>query len=226
MAWFGRTTLWRPLVRRIPASLALVSYLITALGFPLPAAGRKEADQPFPCQNHPCGCLSAEQCWRSCCCFTPEQRWAWAREHHVKPPAYAEPPQQDKGWSTHRLRDRAGGKATTQAACACCQPALTAKSCCAAQKDRRSCHESVDHQSAKGSRPPSRPGVRWALGMAAQHCQGLSTLWVSGGAVLPPPARLAWNPYLAPEGWLAYPDSLPLGLSIIPPDPPPRLPHA
>ena len=33
---------------------------------------------PFPCQGHRCGCVSAEQCWGHCCCFTPEQRLAWA----------------------------------------------------------------------------------------------------------------------------------------------------
>ena len=32
---------------------------------------------------------SAEQCWRSCCCHTLAERFAWAREHNVRPPEYA-----------------------------------------------------------------------------------------------------------------------------------------
>jgi hypothetical protein len=43
----------------------------------------------FPCSSCPCGCATAEQCWRSCCCHTLAERMAWAREHGVRPPEYA-----------------------------------------------------------------------------------------------------------------------------------------
>lgn len=44
---------------------------------------------PFPCQDRPCGCSSPEQCWTSCCCFSPAERQAWASERHIAPPDYA-----------------------------------------------------------------------------------------------------------------------------------------
>lgn len=37
--------------------------------------------EPYPCQHCPCGCLTAEQCWSSCCCHTVEERLAFARKH-------------------------------------------------------------------------------------------------------------------------------------------------
>src|SRR4051794_16978264 len=102
-----RTTSWGPLRRRLWAGVTLVAYLLAALGVPLPASARKEPGVPFPCQDHPCGCRTAEQCWAACCCFTPEQRIAWAQAHHVQPPPYAEKPG-GQSWRTTRLRDRAG----------------------------------------------------------------------------------------------------------------------
>ncbi|HJT78443.1 MAG TPA: hypothetical protein VJ739_14665, partial [Gemmataceae bacterium] len=42
--------------------------------------------------DDPCGCQSAEQCWRHCCCYTPEEKLAWAHAHGIEPPAYAERP--------------------------------------------------------------------------------------------------------------------------------------
>src|SRR5271168_1694053 len=82
---------WR---HRSGVAVALIAYIFAAFGFPLPAASvvRKDHSQPFPCQGHVCGCQSAEECWSSCCCYTPEERWAWADAHGVEPPAYAEKP--------------------------------------------------------------------------------------------------------------------------------------
>jgi len=44
--------------------------------------------QAYPCRNRPCGCGSAEQCWRQCCCFTNAEKMAWAQANGVQPPAY------------------------------------------------------------------------------------------------------------------------------------------
>jgi hypothetical protein len=75
--------------RRAVVLTLLVGQLWAATGLPLPAAAiAKDLSQPFPCMNNPCGCSSAEQCWRSCCCTTLAERLAWAREHGVEPPEY------------------------------------------------------------------------------------------------------------------------------------------
>src|SRR5215469_4629850 len=101
MRVFTRPRFWRALRYRLGVAGVCLAYLLTALDIPLPASVHKDASQPFPCQNHPCGCQTAEQCWRHCCCFTAEERWAWAREHHVQAPAYAEKPAA-RGWQTAR----------------------------------------------------------------------------------------------------------------------------
>lgn len=65
--------------------LAIVAYCATAIGIaiPLPAATPKVATEPFPCQHHRCGCQTADQCRRQCCCFSADQKLAWARAQGV-----------------------------------------------------------------------------------------------------------------------------------------------
>src|SRR5438445_841636 len=140
-----RRNYWQPLTRRLYACVALLCYLATAVGVPLPSLAHKDHSQPFPCQDHPCGCHTAEQCWQHCCCFSPEERFAWAEAHHVEPPAYAERPTA-QGWQTARLRDRAAAGAedsactrcTTRQTCQTCS-APTEKSCCSNRQDEVSC---------------------------------------------------------------------------------------
>ena len=48
----------------------------------------KDLSEPFPCQHRACGCRSAAQCWKRCCCFSNAQKVAWARAHKVEPPQY------------------------------------------------------------------------------------------------------------------------------------------
>ena len=80
------------LIRRL-TGLA-VTFWICAMLLPLPMAPlptgspEKDLSQPFPCQNRPCGCRSAEQCWKKCCCFNNTEKIAWAKAHKVTIPAY------------------------------------------------------------------------------------------------------------------------------------------
>src|SRR5262249_28876986 len=139
----------------------LVAYLLATLGLPLPAAARKPDDQPFPCQDHPCGCRTAEQCWTACCCFTPEQRWAWAREHHINPPAYAEKPATG-GSPTTRLRDREQRPPQRETSCRQCvaqdpnstQRPAARKPCCADGQSGPSCCE-PPHRRPQGEQVPA-----------------------------------------------------------------------
>ena len=65
-----------------------------AMWFPLPLAplprnsSEKDSSEPFPCQNRPCGCRSAEQCWKKCCCFDDNQKIAWAKANNVRVPEF------------------------------------------------------------------------------------------------------------------------------------------
>jgi hypothetical protein len=220
MARLRRNDSWRISPHRSFACVALVSYLATAVGFPLPRLANKDHSQPFPCQDHPCGCQTAEQCWRHCCCFTPLERFAWAKTHHIGPPSYAERPAAS-GWHTARVRD---GAACTHCGdrqpCQACS-APVQRSCCAKQRDVAPCCGTDSAQSANSvKKVPTR--VAWFSGVAAMRCQGIAGLWVSIGAVLPPPSQQTWSEWFLPIGWVCHRDASPLVLTPTPPDPPPR----
>lgn len=78
--------------RRVIAAAMLAAYLACSLGvLPSPALISRwlghAISEPFPCQDHGCGCASAHECWNNCCCYTPHQRLVWAIRRGVKPPA-------------------------------------------------------------------------------------------------------------------------------------------
>lgn len=83
---------WPRLVRGLLSLSVLMG--ICAMLFPLPIAPlpqdspEKDSSEPFPCQDRPCGCRSAEQCWKKCCCFDNNQKIAWAKANNVKVPGY------------------------------------------------------------------------------------------------------------------------------------------
>ena len=83
---------WPKLVRGLLSLSVLLG--ICAMVLPLPIAAlpqnaqEKDSSEPFPCQNRPCGCRSAEQCWKKCCCFDNSQKIAWAKANNVKVPNY------------------------------------------------------------------------------------------------------------------------------------------
>ncbi len=77
--------------RRLTACLLL--FVSVGMLFPLsyPSGNsipEKDPSAPFPCQNRPCGCKTAAQCWKKCCCFTNAQKLAWAKSRGVKVPRY------------------------------------------------------------------------------------------------------------------------------------------
>ncbi len=192
---------WRMLAalpgHRVRAALALAAYLSTGVGIPLPASPPRKSGAPFPCQDHVCGCMSAEQCWRSCCCHTVEERWAWARAHNVEPPEYAERPAAP-GWQTTRLRDR-------ERAGSCCSKHGHEGGCCEHKQSRRA------------------SGTRWVWTTAALSCHGSPAMGLAAATAVPPPAAVIWWPRLAPVAWLTPSNTSAQLLLYSPPVPPPRL---
>lgn len=188
MSVAGRKKRGRLRIGKLWAGLALLSYSLTGLGIPLPATNIKDHSIHFPCEDHACGCQSAEQCWQHCCCFSAEERWAWARSHHVEPPAYAERPHGEQTVHAH--------------------PTLC-------------CHDHQSHPTKVAQAKP-HPSVRWVLGLSALQCSGLTTSWISLGALAPPPPVIRWSPCLLPAGWVLPAELFPFTLAICPLDPPPR----
>jgi hypothetical protein len=206
MHWIRRHTVWRLLQPRLTAGLALLAYLSASFGFPLPVPAGKDHSQRYPCENHPCGCRCAEDCWRHCCCTTPEERWAWARANGVEPPPYAERPKSDGG-----KHDQA--RIEPHHAC-----------CCEHEDDGdSSIGDDEDTPAAETDSPRNPTGsVKWVLGIVSQKCRGGSTLWSSSGAALPPPPAVTWTPGLIPVGCLLCTINTHIPIALIPSDPPPR----
>ncbi len=145
--------------RRLTAISMVLAYLLTLAGVPIQLSTTGHDSRPFPCQGHRCACQSADACWSHCCCFTLRERLAWAKAHHVAPPADEVAGQQD---------DHDHSSSAT-----CCQK-----------------HD-IDHDRPSAacghlSDRTSSPGVR------ALKCHGISTLWVTSGAVVPVELPPSW----------------------------------
>jgi hypothetical protein len=206
-----RKRFWRACRHRLCAGLTLLAYLLTALGIPLPA-GAQGGDHP--CQGHSCGCSVSAQVSQTCCCVVaqkPVQPTAPSTCSHCPNPS-ADPPQGRCGGGQPEC-----GEATTT----CC--AGKARSSCCEHKPATVPGTEPSAQTKQADGPPSPGGVHWVLGLSALKCQGLSTLWATSGAVLPPAPPLTWGPFFRPIGWLRTLDLVPLALATPPLTPPPRL---
>lgn len=212
--------LFKHACRLLLCGLVLAGYLTAVVGLPLPIRPIKDSRRPFPCQSHSCGCLNAEQCWQHCCCYSHEEKVAWASAHDVPPPA----PEVELGWRTPRQGEpEAPVTDGSNSLCArpCCQ---TSGAGCAHEsrdRDASSANEPAAEASCAGcSTPPADSGC--IVGIQALQCRGLETLWVSSGAVLPPPAAVNWSFEWLTAGWLESAVYRACSRAFSPPDPPPR----
>ncbi len=166
-------------LRSLLVFLLTVNHLVVALGIPIPvvelATGGKSGE-PFPCINCPCGCRTADQCWRHCCCFTLSQRLAWAKDHGVTPPSYV----------VEAAREEAARENGSRAA----DDRDHCKPCCG------HCNKAAAGRTAENS--GSKPGgCGFVVAIKALECQGgsLSNL-KTFPAVVPSPAAFVAEPLL------------------------------
>lgn len=144
----------RPVRRRGITWLALACYAVVTSGLPLPMGAvapsgpvdstvtallaAKDRSRPFPCRDKPCGCVSAEQCFTTCCCNTPAETLAWARAHGVEPAVLA------------ALERRVAVETPAPATASCCASAKTpvTPSCCATTTSPAGCgaEAAADHE--------------------------------------------------------------------------------
>jgi hypothetical protein len=133
--------------RTVSAGIALASVVACSLALPLPVpASKPNAGAPFPCQHHACGCRDAESCWRDCCCFTPQEKLAWAKRHGVTPPKFA----------LAAAEGEANGK-----------PVCCARQCCLAKSE----HSRQAGEPA--AQPPARPAKGSVILIMALKCRGI-----------------------------------------------------
>ena len=199
---------------RVTIWLALLGYALVASGLPVPlgtptpanpssAAGKrlagKDRSQPFPCMNKPCGCATAEQCFRQCCCNTPAETLAWARAHTIDPAVIAAL-QQRVAVAAPPVR----GSCCSNATSCCSETALVA-------------NESDEPVVLK------RDGLRSVVLRAMLACSGIAAQGVSGGAALPPPPVVAVALTTLVIDSIALADDEFCGDRAAPDAPPPRM---
>ncbi len=201
------------------ALLLIGNQIVLCTGLPLPALAQtpqKDRSQPFPCMDRPCGCQNADQCWHSCCCFSMQEKLAWAEAHHIEPPAYVREEAQREARASSAQR-------TTCCQCGSCARSSEHGTCpncqaSATQTQHTAATANQDRPDGKLPRP-----VGWVCWIMALGCQGQSGL-----------AMLALSPALPAFRVSFFLDEPPLVESILiaaerpqflrlpPPVPPPR----
>ena len=143
-----------------------VAFVLCAVLLPMPVSLRpsdgveKDLSQPFPCQNRPCGCRSAEQCWKKCCCFTNSQKVAWAKANGVDLPDYV-------------LAAAKKETVVVKKSCALCSKTKN-------NGEKPKCEESIALKNSKSETSAARSPKtlartktsKWVLSVYAAECQG------------------------------------------------------
>jgi hypothetical protein len=188
--------------RRVIVWCALVGFVGGTVGVPVPRllSDNMDRSRPFPCQDHHCGCATADQCWRSCCCLTNRQKLAWAEAHGVTPPTFVVAAAAGEQDASPRAASCCGGKRS--AACG-----KLASSCCTATSP-------VADDSAVV--------LDWVLAIEARRCQGQAEQWLALGALSLPPAGATWTPENPCCGELQAASPRLVGVLSAPHTPPPR----
>ena len=184
--------------RLATAWLLVATYSATALGIPIPLPSAVEiGGTPFPCQAHRCGCNTAEQCWKSCCCHTNNEKLAWAAAHDVTPPAYV----------------------IVAAARESATPAVS-RGCCS----HNHAPKSAAPTAAASTSTDSSIAIVWVSALDARRCRGEVAVWNNVPISLAPGFPLstpAFEPCIRSLAEFVAAD--PLIPSFAPPDPPPWL---
>src|SRR4051794_31006469 len=185
MGFVNRRICRRNFRRRFTSATMLVAYVFTAGGVPLPAGTLAHQGELFPCSDHACGCQSAQQCWRSCCCHTLAERFAWARVHNVRPPAFAIAEARrdgiDVAWLHPTAPGSAGGSSGqvegfhTAVTKPPAEPGAAAgfeSTASVVKKCAHCCSQKHDDRHSSGNR-------NRIVGWKALECQGHSSIWLA-----------------------------------------------
>lgn len=198
----------RPIARRILSVLVLVAVCLASLPIPVPVVAGvfKDLSIPFPCQDHPCGCRNAKQCWTTCGCMSLAEKLRWAESKGVTPPVYVDTDKEKKP--------------------ACC--ASKEKACCSqgssACRDRGGqCGHSTPVPDLPAVNAPDVPAYVVLLTSYIAKCGGNEPLIASlPWSILAEPMKLAFTARYAVWRWVTGDERL-LSTLAAPPIPPPRL---
>jgi hypothetical protein len=185
-------------MRRLAAWLLIVEQVLVSAGAPLPcSAAAVRSNERFPCEHCACGCRTAEQCWRQCCCHTNEQKIVWARANGVAVPEYV---------MAAAERERAAADKPKCAHCAAPGASKTETSAAPSTRDRQ---EKAGHR----TRPPR--GITW---LDVAKCHGVTSYFEVAGPGWPAEPPVELHLALPPVGRVVR--QLSLGNPTLPPAPP------
>ncbi|QDT89916.1 hypothetical protein [Gimesia algae] len=219
-SYFGKS-----LTRRLIGLAALVSVCASFMPLPLGSIPSREKDQsqPFPCQHRPCGCASAEQCWKQCCCFTNAEKIVWARDNGIIPPDYVVEAAQSeftakvvKAETVVKKQCSHCVKSTSvQNGVACCET-RSRPTCCSTSSGHSTEHQPEETLSTADD------STRYVIGIEMMNCRGQGLFWNSlPWAVIPvvPVPKLVVDP----GNWDRPRSVIAAFIAAEPPEPPPRL---
>ncbi len=214
---------YRRYARQCLSAALLLPVVAVATGVPIPSLPSARTAERSPCERCHCGCVSADQCWRDCCCHTLAERLTWARDNDVRPPDFALAEARLVGLDVSEWLP--GEDCCTSAAeSTCCTersaPAAEAVCCCHCEpavvvvERRVTCCASVE--------PKAHPKTDFVVAWRAMKCNGQSLDSVAAVPMLisdrPQPAGELHFAY-----WLQAPaSSVAAGVSHLPPVPPPE----
>lgn len=190
------------------AALALV---VGTVGVPLPTGRPKDRSIAFPCMDRACGCRDAADCKAHCCCFSSDEKLAWAAEHGVDSEPFVDRSQCGDLPSGNLLAFEGAGR-----------------SCC--HKQIASCRSSdgtrlTGRPDAANAQKPACDRVnsdRLISVSAYRQCNGFGFLWSVLSAALAPPKPLEYEFECLLTGRVAPWNATTISISFSPPTPPPR----
>ncbi|QDU78168.1 hypothetical protein Pan97_52510 [Bremerella volcania] len=83
-AWHQLTD--QSLGKRTLTFILLGTMVLWGAGITISVPNFKDTSIPFMCQDHACSCRNAGNCWNHCCCFSRQEKLAWAQKNAVQPP--------------------------------------------------------------------------------------------------------------------------------------------
>jgi len=205
-----RIRLPRPsnLLQKAVALLLLLGILVEVAGIPVVRVSKKDRSRPYPCQDRPCGCASADECWHHCCCMNNKEKLAWASAHGVTPPDFVVAAAEQEHDEPTQICDREEGGKNVVAERPCY---------------RHKHHEVADSSHDRHDAEKSGPKVNLVLSDLARQCSGLPQIILLFSDALPCVAAAQWRPTEVLLGYaVAAPRSF-VSVDLAPPVPPPKL---
>lgn len=207
--------------RRLIGLAILLSVCASAIPLPMSLISSPHKDRTtlFPCHDRPCGCGSATDCWKQCCCFTNAEKVAWARTNGVTPPKHViEAAEAESARSVGLAANGSCRRCAESQSCEgiddCCESDGDPESCPSPRCERR--RPIVRNRSTSGSSP------RFVISTELMKCRGAGLFWNSlPWAVVPVPDVPAFS--AGPPSWDRPHSQFAAWLSAEPPEPPPRL---